>query len=107
MLPSLVIAMPSISTCWPLWRTVYVGGSSYPRVIVVKSPSLIRRPPAAIGTLRISSRLANWPLTRTSTRSPRVSIEPLASTLFWLRRLSAICSGVMPSAASRWCENST
>ena len=28
MLPSLVIEMPSISTGWPLWRTVYVGGSS-------------------------------------------------------------------------------
>ena len=40
------------------------------------SPSLIIRPPAAIGTLRMSSSLANWPLTRTSTRSPRVSIEP-------------------------------
>ena len=57
MLPSLVIVMPSISTCCPLWRTVYMGGSSYPRVIVVKSPSFSSRPPAATGTLRISSRL--------------------------------------------------
>ena len=107
MLPSLVIVMPSISTCCALWRTVYVGGSSYPRVIVVKSPSLISRPPAETGTLRISSRLANCPLTRTITRSLRVSIWPLASRLFWFLRLSAICSGVIPSAASRWCENST
>ena len=107
MLPSLVIVMPSISTCCPLWRTVYVGGSSYPRVIVVKSPSLISRPPAVTGTLRMSSSLANWPLTRTSTRSPRVSIEPAGRTSFWFRRLSTIASGVMPSAASRWCENST
>ena len=52
-------------------------------MIVVKSPSLISRPPAAIGTLRMSSRLANWPLTRTSTRSPRVSID----------RWPARCSG--------------
>ena len=106
MLPSSVITMPSISTGSPLWRTVYVGGSSKPRVIVVKSPSLIVRPPAVIGTLRMSSTLANWPLTRTSTRSPRVSIDPAGSMLFSLRRLSAIVAGVMPSAASRWCENS-
>jgi hypothetical protein len=76
-------------------------------VIVVKSPSLSSRPPAATGTLRMSSSVANWPLTRTSTRSALVSIEPLASTLFWLRRLSAIISGVMPSEASFWFENST
>ena len=40
------------------------------------SPSLIVRPPAAIGTLRMSSRFVNWPLTRTKTRSWLVSIEP-------------------------------
>ena len=75
--------------------------------MVVKSPSLMVRPPALIGTLRMSSRLANWPLMRTNTRSPRVSIEPAGITLFWLCRLSAICTGVMPSAARRWVENST
>ena len=66
--------------------------------------------PAAGGDRHVADivqSLVNWPLTRTSTRSPRVSIEPLASTLFWFLRLSAICRGVMPSAASRWCENST
>ena len=36
--------------------------------------------------------LANWPLTRTSTRSLRVSIEPAGSIAFWLRRLSAIAA---------------
>ena len=33
--------------------------------------------------------------------------QVLASTLFWFLRLSAMASGVMPIAASRWCENST
>ena len=37
----------------------------------------------------------------------RVSIEPAGSIAFWLLRLSAIASGVMPSAARRSCENST
>ena len=71
------------------------------------SPSLIVRPPAAIGTLRMSSRFVNWPLTRTKTRSWRVSIEPAGIIAFWLFRLSAMASGVMPSAARRSCENST
>ena len=71
------------------------------------SPSLIVRPPAVIGTLRMSSSLANWPVTRTITRSPRVSIWPAGSIAFWLFRLSAMASGVMPSEARRSCENST
>ena len=107
MLPSLVIEMPSISTGWPLWRMVYVGGSSKPRLTVAMSPSLMVRPPAAIGTWRMSSTFANWPLTRTITRSPRVSIWPAGSMAFWLFRLSAMANGVMPSAARRSCENST
>ena len=36
-----------------------------------------------------------------------VSIWPAGSIAFWLFRLSAMASGVMPSAARRSCENST
>ena len=55
----------------------------------------------------MSSRSLNWPLTRISTRSLLVSTEPLACSALWLRTASAICSGVMPSAARRSWENST
>ena len=51
--------------------------------------------------------LASWPVTRTITRSPRVSTWPAGSIAFWLFRLSAMASGVMPSEARRSCENST
>ena len=101
---------PSISTGWPLWRTVNCGGSSSPLRTSATSESLSRRPPASIGT-SATSRASRSPLPfterRTKTRSERPSALPEGPSAFCFASASISAWGPMPSAASRVLLNST
>ena len=74
-LAPLVMATTTPTASLPLWRTMLLGGSSYPRLTVAISPSRKVTPPASMGTSAMAASPLNAPVTRTSMRSALVSMR--------------------------------